>query len=78
MPLNESQLLILAIYSIVFFCVVIFFEIRLNYIHARHIEKLWPVGEDGLRMIDRKLKIIVRILFVILFLLSVATILTLL
>lgn len=78
MPISESQLIILAIHTVLFICIVGFFEIRLNYIHKRHIEKLWPIGEDGLKSIDRRLKIIVRIIFSILFILSVATILTLL
>ena len=78
MPITDSQLIILIIYTISFIFIVIFFELRLNYIHSRHIEKLWPIGEDGLKVIDRKLKIIVRIIFALLFALSVAIILTLL
>jgi hypothetical protein len=78
MPITESQVIIISIYTILFICIVIFFEIRLNYIHRRHIEKLWPIGEDGLKTIDRKLKIIVRIIFILLYILSIATILTLL
>lgn len=78
MPISESQIIILSIYTVVLACIVTFFEVRLNYIHKRHIEKLWPIGEDGLKIIDRKLKIIVRIIFLLLYLLSVAIILTLL
>lgn len=77
MPITESQTIFLSIYAILFICIVTFFEIRLNYIHKRHIEKLWPIGEDGLKIIDRKLKIIIRILFILLFAVSVAIILTL-
>ncbi|MDD5198018.1 MAG: hypothetical protein PHN60_04130 [Candidatus Gracilibacteria bacterium] len=78
MPLTEFQLIILSVYTISFIFIVIFFELRLNSIHRRHVEKLWPIGEDGLKIIDRKLKIIVRILFVLLFAISVIGILTLL
>ncbi len=78
MPISEFQIITLSIYSLLLLCVVVFFEVRLNYIHRRHIEKLWPIGEDGLKKIDRKLKIIVRIIFIILYALSVAAILTLL
>ncbi|HBB27153.1 TPA: hypothetical protein DCZ36_01490 [Candidatus Gracilibacteria bacterium] len=78
MPITEFQIIILSIYIFSFILIVTFFEIRLNYIHKRHIEKLWPIGEDGLRIIDRKLKIIVRILFVLLFAISIISILTLL
>lgn len=78
MPISDSQFIVLSLYTILFVCIVAFFEVRLNYIHKRHIEKLWPIGEDGLKIIDRKLKIIVRIIFIILFILSVAIILTLL
>ncbi|MDD5377138.1 MAG: hypothetical protein PHH16_03405 [Candidatus Gracilibacteria bacterium] len=78
MPITESQAILLSIYTILFVFIVVFFEARLNYIHRRHIEKLWPIGEDGLKIIDRKLKIIVRILFALLFMLSMAIILTLL
>ncbi|EKD30259.1 MAG: hypothetical protein ACD_78C00105G0004 [uncultured bacterium (gcode 4)] len=78
MPITEFQIIILSIYIFSFILIVTFFEIRLNYIHKRHIEKLWPIWEDGLRIIDRKLKIIVRILFVLLFAISIISILTLL
>ncbi len=78
MPISEPQLIMLSIYTFVFVCLFVFFEIRLNYIHRRHIEKLWPIGEDGLKTIDHKLKIIVRIIFILLYSLSVAIILTLL
>lgn len=78
MPISQTQIIILSIYAIIFICVVVFFEIRLNYIHRRHIEKLYPVWEDGLNMIARKLKIITHLLFLFLFILSVAIILTLL
>lgn len=78
MPISEFQIITLSIYSLLLLCVVVFFEVRLNYIHRRHIEKLWPIGEDGLKKIDRKLKIIVRIIFIILYTLSVVAILTLL
>lgn len=78
MPITESQTIVLSIYTVLFVFIVAFFEIRLNYIHRRHIEKLWPIGEDGLKIIDRKLKIIVRILFVLLYSISTAIILTLL
>lgn len=78
MPITELQIIILSVYTILFTFIVVFFEIRLDYMHKRHIEKLWPVGEDGLKIIDRKLKIIVRIIFIILFILSIAIILTLL
>ena len=78
MPITESQVIILSTYTALFICIVTFFEIRLNHIHRRHIEKLWPIGEDGLKTIDRKLKIIVRIIFILLYILSTATILTLL
>ncbi len=43
MPISQTQIIILSIYAIIFICVVVFFEIRLNYIHRRHIEKLYPV-----------------------------------
>lgn len=78
MPITETQIIILSIYTVLFVLIVIFFEVRLNYIHRRHIEKLWPIGEDGLKIIDRRLKIIVRILFILLFAVSLAIILTLL
>lgn len=78
MPITETQIIILSIYTVLFVLIVIFFEVRLNYIHKRHIEKLWPIGEDGLKIIDRRLKIIVRILFILLFAVSLAIILTLL
>lgn len=78
MPITGTQIIILSVYIASFICIVIFFEMRLDHIHRRHIEKLWPVGEDGLKIIDRKLKIIVRIIFLILLVLSVAIILTLL
>lgn len=78
MPITELQTIVIASYTIVFIIIVAFFEIRLNYIHRRHVEKLWPIGEDGLKIIDRKLKIIVRCIFLLLFLFSLMTILTLL
>lgn len=78
MPITESQLIILSIYTVLFLFTVVFFEVRLNYIHKRHVEKLWPIWEDGLKIIDRKLKIIVRILFSLLFIISVAIVLTIL
>lgn len=78
MPISETQVVILSTYTILFVCIAVFFDIRLNYIHRRHIEKLWPIGEDGLKIIDRKLKIIVRIIFLLLFAISTAIILTLL
>ena len=78
MPLTEFQLIILSVYTISFIFTVIFFELRLDYIHRRHIEKLWPIWEDGLKIIDRKLKIIVRIIFILLFIVSTAIVLTLL
>jgi len=78
MPITESQLIILSIYTVLFVIIIIFFEIRLNYIHKRHIEKVWPIGEDGLKLIDRKLKFIVRGIFGLLFAISVAIILTIL
>lgn len=43
MPITESQLIILSIYTVLFLFTVVFFEIRLNYIHKRHVEKLWPI-----------------------------------
>lgn len=43
MPITESQIIILSVYGLSFLCIVVFFEIRLNYIHQRHVEKLWPV-----------------------------------
>ena len=76
MSVNESQIIVLSIYTILFICIVTFFEMRLNYIHRRHIEKLWPIGEDGLKIIDQKLKIIVRVVFILLYILSVVTIFT--
>jgi len=78
MTITGSQIIVLSVYTILFIILVVFFDIRLNYIHRRHIEKLWPVGEDGLKTIDRKLKIIVRIIFLIMFILSATIILTLL
>lgn len=78
MPISQFQIIIISIYTILFICLVIFFEVRLNYIHKRHVEKLWPIGEDGLKFIDRKLKIIIRCMFLILFTLSVTIILTIL
>lgn len=78
MPITEPQIIALSIYTLIFACIVIFFEMRLNHIHRRHIEKLWPIGEDGLKTIDRKLKIIARIIFTLLYILSVVIILTLL
>ncbi|MFA6090857.1 MAG: hypothetical protein WC774_03720 [Candidatus Gracilibacteria bacterium] len=78
MPITQTQIIILSIYTLFFICVVVFFEIRLNYIHRRHIEKLYPVGEDGLNMIARKLKIITRLIFLLLFVISVVITLTLL
>lgn len=76
--MTESQIIVLTAYILLFVLLVFFFEIRLDYIHRRHIEKLWPVGEEGLKIIDRKLKIIVRVIFLILFMFSVTIILTLL
>ena len=75
--MTEWQGIVLGIYTVVFIALVLFFEMRLNYIHRRHVEKLWPVGEEGLKIIDRKLKIIVRIIFIILYGLSATIILTL-
>lgn len=35
--------MILVAYTILFAFLVTFFEMRLDHIHKRHIEKLWPV-----------------------------------
>lgn len=43
MPITEFQTIVLIVYTLSFLLVVAFFEIRLNYIHNRHIEKLWPI-----------------------------------
>lgn len=69
---------VIGIYTTVFVIMVIFFEIRLNYLHRRHIDKISPVGENGLKKIDQRLRMIVRIVFSILFLVSLSLILTIL
>ena len=73
-----SMRIILIVLYIVFFAIVVgFFEFRLNYVHRKHVEKIWPVGEEGLKIIDRRLKIIVRTIFVLLFSASMTIILSL-
>lgn len=78
MSITQFQIIVAIVYLILFVVTVIFFEMRLDYIHERHVEKIWPVGEGGLQIIDRKLKIITRVIFLILFVVSIAIILTLL
>ncbi|MDP2103487.1 MAG: hypothetical protein Q8K26_01035 [Candidatus Gracilibacteria bacterium] len=69
---------VIGIYTALFVIMVIFFEIRLNYLHRRHIDKISPVGESGLKKIDQRLRMIVRIIFVLLFIVSLSLILTIL
>jgi|GEM_PF-3761431 len=74
MPITLLHWTVIGIYTAIFIIIVIFFEIRLNYIHRRHIDKISPIGEDGLRKLDRRLKIIVRIIFIILYIISLSLI----
>lgn len=78
MPITLLHWTVIGIYTALFVIMVIFFEIRLNYLHRRHIDKISPVGENGLKKIDQRLRMIVRIIFTLLFLVSLSLILTIL
>lgn len=78
MSITPLHWMIIGIYTTFFIIMIIFFEVRLNYIHERHIDKISPVGEDGLKKIDHRLRMIIRIVFFILYTVSLGLILTIL
>lgn len=69
-----AYFLILLSYSVVFVALWAFFEMRLNTLHRHHVEKVQPVGVEGLKYMDRQLKLFVRALFVLGYIVSVAII----
>lgn len=69
-----AYFLILLAYSAVFVSLWAFFEMRLNTLHRHHVEKVQPVGVEGLKYMDRQLKLFVRALFVLAYAVSVAII----
>lgn len=76
--MTELKAIVSVVYIILFVMLVAFFEYRLDYIHRQHVDKIWPVGEDGLKIIDHKLKITVRLILAALFAVSFVIIFTLL
>lgn len=54
------KFLFILLYTTCFIVGWVFFEYRLGIVHHRHVQKIWPVGEDGLIRIHRRLKLFIR------------------
>lgn len=51
-------------YAVAMLVVWTVFEKRLNVVYRRHVEKCAPFAETGLRKIDRRLRVVIRITMV--------------
>lgn len=71
-------ILVLITYTVLFALILTFFEMRLNILHRKYVDKVWPIGQEGLEFGNRKFRIIVRLLFLALYLISAVLILSIL
>lgn len=68
---NQTAVLILmGSYALLFGVVWAVFEKRLRIIHRRHVEKCQPFAQVGLERIDTRLRIVIRVLLLTLFVIS--------
>ena len=63
--------MVVLLYTILFAILVIFMELRLNVLHRRHTEKIRPIATSGLGKLDGQLKTFIRILFFVVYVISV-------
>lgn len=71
-------LIMISVYTVFLVAFWMFFEMRLNTLHSHHIEKIEPLGVEGLKYIDRQLKRFVRVHFTVVYVISIVLILTIL
>lgn len=61
-------------YAVAMLFVWTVFEKRLNVVYRRHVEKCAPFAETGLKKIDQRLRIVIRITMVVILSLSLSII----
>lgn len=61
-------------YAVVWLFVWTIFEKRLNVLYRRHVDKCSPFAENGLKKVDRRQRIVIRITMVSLLMVSLSII----
>lgn len=74
MEQNTLIILVATSYALFFAIVVAIFEVRLSILYKRHIDKIKPYGQRGIKRINGQLRFFVRIIFFLMILGSMASI----